>query len=45
MSAIFNNIDAQKEVAFPETMKDGSLEMLGNYGLTTPPKKRKRGRY
>ena len=45
MSAMFDKIDAEKEVSFPETMAESSLEMLGNYGLTTPPKRRKRSRY
>ena len=44
MSATFDNIDARKQEAFPDTIKDG-MEMIGNYGLSTPPKKRKRSRY
>ena len=45
MSAMFDKIDAEKDVSFPETMAEGSLEMLGNYGLATPPKGPKTSRY
>ena len=44
MSAMFDKITSRKQEAFPETTDDG-MELLGNYGLFTPPKKRKRGSY
>ena len=45
MSAMFDKIDTEKEVLFPETSVESRLEMLGNYGLTTHPKRRKRTCY
>ena len=44
MSAMFDKITARKQKAFPESSMEGP-EMLGNFGLSTPPKKRKRGSY
>ena len=44
MSAMFDKINSRKREAFPETTNDG-MELMGNYGLFTPPKKRKRGSY
>ena len=44
MSTMFDKITARKQKAFPESSMEGP-EMLGNFGLSTPPKKRKRGSY
>ena len=44
MSAMFDKITARKQEAFPETIMERT-EMLGSFGLSTPPKKRKRGSY
>ena len=44
MSTMFDKITARKQKAFPESSMKGP-EMLGNFGLSTPPKKRKRGSY
>ena len=38
MSSMFDKIGAEKEVSFPETSAESTLEMLGNYGLITRPK-------
>ena len=45
MSAMFEQIRAEKDVVFPESKAKWSLEMLGNYDELTLRKPRKRSRY
>ena len=45
MSAMLDKIQTEKELAFPELNNECSLEMVGNYGESTPQKPRKRARY
>ena len=45
MAAMFDNISAEKEVAFPEPNVERNLEWFGNHVDTTPQKTRKRARY